>query len=241
MTFRWNHSLHGMSTFGFHVFNTVAHVAVSVLFVFAARKVLRDASPLVIGVTGLLFATHPIHTESVSSIVGRAEVLSGLFVLLSFLTYTSAFREHDNVHFSVVRVVVSIVLGMVAMFCKEQGVTVIAVNAAYDFSVICELDVPGFLWTLYEHFVGGDDAVKVDQAVKDGTVKPKAPKRSLSPGFVSLLQRMGLVAAGLLVVIVMRIKINSDKDFSTMTYQTNRSLHCCLEHLAHFGLQLRTT
>ena len=40
--------------------------------------------------SGLLFATHPVHTDAVPSIVGRAEELAALFALLSFLTYASA-------------------------------------------------------------------------------------------------------------------------------------------------------
>ena len=36
---------------------------------------------------GVLFASHPIHTEAVACLVGRGEILSGLFFLLSLLAY----------------------------------------------------------------------------------------------------------------------------------------------------------
>lgn len=43
-----------------------------------------------------LFATHPIHTEAVSSIVGRADLLACLFFLLSFLCYTFHIKLRDE-------------------------------------------------------------------------------------------------------------------------------------------------
>ena len=129
------------------------------LFVYAARRVLRRASPLVIALTGLLFATHPIHTEAVSSIVGRAETLCAFFMLLSFLTYSGGFREHDSINYSLAKVVLSIVLAGCAVLCKEQGVTVIVVNAAYDFAVVSGLNVPRFLQLLIK---GEVDGKKVD-------------------------------------------------------------------------------
>ena len=36
---------------------------------------------------GLLFALHPIHTEAVVNVVGRAELLSAMFFLLAFASY----------------------------------------------------------------------------------------------------------------------------------------------------------
>ena len=36
---------------------------------------------------GLVFAAHPAHCEAVSSVVGRAELLSGLFFCLAVSSY----------------------------------------------------------------------------------------------------------------------------------------------------------
>jgi hypothetical protein len=38
-------------------------------------------------IAGLLFAVHPVHVEAVANIVGRAELLAGVFFLLSILSY----------------------------------------------------------------------------------------------------------------------------------------------------------
>ncbi|TNN57781.1 Transmembrane and TPR repeat-containing protein 4 [Liparis tanakae] len=70
-------------------------------------------------------------------------MLIDLPVYLSFLTYCKAFnRESDrDDRFSVRWVVVSLSLCAAAMLCKEQGITVLGVNAAFDVLLICNVDV----------------------------------------------------------------------------------------------------
>ncbi|KAH6920602.1 hypothetical protein HPB50_028410 [Hyalomma asiaticum] len=41
----------------------------------------------------LLFAVHPVHTEAVTGVVGRAESLSSVFFLLAFLAYDRAIGD----------------------------------------------------------------------------------------------------------------------------------------------------
>ena len=42
---------------------------------------------LSVWITGLLFAIHPVHVEAVAGVVGRADILSGIFFLLSLICY----------------------------------------------------------------------------------------------------------------------------------------------------------
>lgn len=44
-------------------------------------------------VAAMLFAVHPIHTEAVTGVVGRAETLSSVFFLAAFLFYSKATRK----------------------------------------------------------------------------------------------------------------------------------------------------
>jgi tetratricopeptide (TPR) repeat protein len=78
------------SPFGFHVVNLVLHGLVSVLVFYLAGTLLRSA--WMATVAALLFATHPIHTEAVTSIVGRAELLAALCVLTTLLAFVYARR-----------------------------------------------------------------------------------------------------------------------------------------------------
>lgn len=76
-----NHMVAGLNSPAFHIVNILLHAAVSVLVVMLIDVLLRDRALAV--VSGLLFATHPIHTEAVTGIVGRAEVLTALFLLVA--------------------------------------------------------------------------------------------------------------------------------------------------------------
>jgi tetratricopeptide (TPR) repeat protein len=70
--------IHGGSAVGFHAANLALHCLATLLF---ARFLLRleVPDPVAFG-AALLFAVHPIHVEAVTSIVGRGETLSAVFV-----------------------------------------------------------------------------------------------------------------------------------------------------------------
>lgn len=77
--------LWGQNPLGFHLSNVVLHAATSLgVFALGRRLAGRD---LAAALAGVLFALHPIHTESVAFISGRSDVLSTLFVVLSVAAY----------------------------------------------------------------------------------------------------------------------------------------------------------
>ncbi|QQP36013.1 Transmembrane and TPR repeatcontaining protein 2like, partial [Caligus rogercresseyi] len=85
LTYRFNHLLTGLSAPHFHFTNVVLFGICTYLFTLLAQRVTRSKE---VGISaGLLFAVHPIHTEAVAGLVGRAEILSGIFYLLSILCY----------------------------------------------------------------------------------------------------------------------------------------------------------
>lgn len=47
-------------------------------------------------VAALLFAVHPVHTEAVAGIVGRADITACIFYLLSFITYTNHIKVREQ-------------------------------------------------------------------------------------------------------------------------------------------------
>lgn len=44
-------------------------------------------------IAAMLFAVHPIHTEAVTGVVGRAETLSSVFFLAAFILYTKSTKR----------------------------------------------------------------------------------------------------------------------------------------------------
>jgi hypothetical protein len=85
-------------------------------------------------IAGLLFAVHPIHTEAVACLVGRGEILSGMFFLLSILAY-DRYKIATVTCTSIVWYSIASLFAFASMLCKEQGVTVLAVWVLYDVMV----------------------------------------------------------------------------------------------------------
>ncbi len=73
---------------GFHAVNVLLHAGVSLLVWLLARR-LGLAPPGAL-LAGALFAVHPVHCEAVANGVGRAELLSALFLLLGMLALRPA-------------------------------------------------------------------------------------------------------------------------------------------------------
>uniref|UniRef100_A0A668A192 dolichyl-phosphate-mannose--protein mannosyltransferase n=1 Tax=Myripristis murdjan TaxID=586833 RepID=A0A668A192_9TELE len=142
LTFKLNILLGGMTPFYFHVVNVCLHCAVTCLLMHTCERCVFDDSRLAF-ITALLFSVHPIHTEAVSGIVGRADVLACLLFLLTFLSYirsvgvcVSADAVPSTV--SVCSLVASLLLGTCAMLVKETGITVFGVCVLYDALVLCQ-------------------------------------------------------------------------------------------------------
>jgi hypothetical protein len=84
-----------------HVENVLIHGLVAVLVFLLARRVMSRvapgaATPLALG-AGLLFVVHPSHSEAVSWIAGRGDLLAAFFSVL-FLSLGLAYWEHDTRH-----------------------------------------------------------------------------------------------------------------------------------------------
>ncbi|XP_043988102.1 protein O-mannosyl-transferase TMTC4 isoform X2 [Gambusia affinis] len=155
LTFRLNYLIAGgLHPVGFHVLNIILHAVISVLMIdvfailiggldYDVKGWTVNRAPKTSLLAAIFFAAHPVHTESVAGVVGRADLLCALFFQLSFLTYCKAFNKGNDrdARFSVQWVVVSLVLCAAAMLCKEQGITVLGVNAAFDVLLICNVNV----------------------------------------------------------------------------------------------------
>ena len=65
-SFKMNYMLHGLDPMGYHLVNVILHAVVCYLYVQLCAVVFNTTTIWPALVAGLLFATHPIHTEAVS-------------------------------------------------------------------------------------------------------------------------------------------------------------------------------
>ncbi|XP_068416286.1 protein O-mannosyl-transferase TMTC1 isoform X2 [Eschrichtius robustus] len=136
LTFKLNIFLTGMNPFYFHAVNVILHCLVTLVLMYTCDKTVFKSRGLAF-LTALLFAVHPVHTEAVAGIVGRADVLACLLFLLAFLSYSRSvdqccvgecFPPTASPFF----LLLSLFLGTCAMLVKETGITVFGVCLVYD-------------------------------------------------------------------------------------------------------------
>ncbi|RXM37241.1 Transmembrane and TPR repeat-containing protein 4 [Acipenser ruthenus] len=186
--FRFNYLLGGgLHPVGFHVLNIALHCVISALMInvfailigglaYDGKGKRLNLAPKASFLAALLFAVHPVHTESVAGIVGRADLLSALFFQLSLISYCKAFYgSNKEDKFSIPWILLSILWCAVAMLCKEQGITVLGVNASIDILMICKVNI-----------------IELSQRLLHKG-KPSENNKLLKRGF---LTRMGLLTLG---------------------------------------------
>lgn len=77
----------------YHIFNILLHALVCFALMKLVNLLFRDYQLTIL--SGVFFAIHPIHTEAVCGIVGRAELLAALFIVTSSISYHH-WRDHGN-------------------------------------------------------------------------------------------------------------------------------------------------
>ena len=124
-----SYALTGLHPAGYHAVNILLHAGVSILVLLLVRRV--TGRPRVAIASGFLFAALAVHTEAVSGVVGRAELLCAAFVLGSLLTYIRSTGAEGR---STAAYVLSLLLFAAALLSKENGITLLGLIVLYDLS-----------------------------------------------------------------------------------------------------------
>ncbi|XP_055889730.1 protein O-mannosyl-transferase TMTC3-like isoform X3 [Biomphalaria glabrata] len=130
-TFRLNYALSELEPLGYHLLNILLHSAVCIIFMRVCLMFMSEATSFA---SALLFAVHPIHTEAVTGVVGRAETLSSIFFLGAFIFYSKSTGYREKTKW--VELLTTVFLVTVAMLCKEQGITVVGVCCVYEIFIV---------------------------------------------------------------------------------------------------------
>jgi len=103
LTFGTDYVIWGMRPFGYHLTNMLLHSGAAVAMYFMALRLLRKATAggeiaLRLGAlaAALFFAIHPLRVESVAWATERRDVLSGLWLMLTVLTYLVSVDRPDE-------------------------------------------------------------------------------------------------------------------------------------------------
>ncbi len=151
ISFTLDHALWGLNPTGYHITNVLLHVA-NVLLVFYLTTIItktRNAgssagrsaqkgflSPAFL--TALLFAAHPIHTESINFVKNRSDLMAFLFFFLSALLFIKSFSAAGRKSRGI-RIVGAWLLFVPAVLSKEIALTLPGVLVLY---AVCFLPRP---------------------------------------------------------------------------------------------------
>ena len=116
------------STVANHVTNIAFHAA-NALLVLAIARAVAGVSLAAATFAALVFATLPLHAESVVWITGRVDTIPALFFLGSFLAYACWRRGGAS---STRLYICSIVLFFCALFSKQNTIVMVAALFLYD-------------------------------------------------------------------------------------------------------------
>jgi len=132
-------------------------------------------------VSGLLFATHPIHTEAVTGIVGRAEVLSALFLLAALYLHAREYSMWNRGR------PLWVPLALLAYFCallsKETAIVGVALLPLVDWVRGGGVEAPGAMlrdlrrWRVWASYAGTLGAFLLIRYLVLGRFSPEPPPR----------------------------------------------------------------
>ncbi|MGD8869083.1 MAG: hypothetical protein PVI01_15755, partial [Gemmatimonadales bacterium] len=127
LTFALDWQMWGGNPFGFHLTNLLLNSAVTAA---ATALLLRFFPWWAALLGGAVFAVHPLHTEAVANVVGRAELLTALFILGACLVYVAVVRRNGRLGPGSLAAIAA--LYVLALFSKELGVVLPALLLVLD-------------------------------------------------------------------------------------------------------------
>lgn len=116
ISYMLDHQIWKLEPLGYHLTNVILHILVCLLLYHLARRLGLSRSASLAGMA--LFAVHPVHTESVTYISGRRDLLFSAFYLGAMLAYI-----HGVLSKSRLLVLATLPLYALGLFSKEQAIT----------------------------------------------------------------------------------------------------------------------
>lgn len=125
ITYFLDYKLWGMKAYGFRTTNMVLHLlACFLLYELLIQLTCRRWE---VFWAVLLFAVHPLHTETVSLIVSRNNIMATIFILTSFYAYLVWWKKGTSLALAV-----SLLAFVGAVFSKEFGLMVLPIFFLYQ-------------------------------------------------------------------------------------------------------------
>jgi tetratricopeptide (TPR) repeat protein len=137
LTFMLDHSLYALDSKGYHVTNILLHIAAALLVYYLVNTLFNNAALSFL--TGAFFAVHPIHTEAVAYISGRADPLAAVFMLLCMLCYITHLHKEKAAPYFVIPLTYSL-----ALLSRESSLALPLLLLIYHYVFGRKIDIKKF-------------------------------------------------------------------------------------------------
>jgi hypothetical protein len=122
-TFLFDRSLYGTNPAGYHLLNLLLHLGSGLLIYRILSRAVTEEIRLVPFLTALLFLIHPITTETVTYISGRASGLMTFFYLFAFFLYIKVSEHQNSMKLRRLYLSGSVLMLILSLGSKETAVT----------------------------------------------------------------------------------------------------------------------
>ena len=130
LSFCLDQRIWGLWAPGYHLFNVIIHLSVVYVLYQLCNKLFHGPAA---GLPAFFFALLPIHTESITWIVSRFDLMSTLFSLLTCLLYVLFRRNNSQASYAV-----SLLCFILAPLCKETAYIVPVLLVCIEIFCFCQ-------------------------------------------------------------------------------------------------------
>lgn len=120
LSFASDYHLFGLNPIGYHVVNLLWHILGAWLLFLLFKRISKDR--WISALVALVFLVHPLQTEAVTYVAGRADPMSTVFVLASALFYV-LFRQKHKMKL----IYLSVLSFILSLLVKEQSIMLPAI------------------------------------------------------------------------------------------------------------------
>jgi hypothetical protein len=131
-TFLLDRSLYGTNPLGYHLLNVLFHLGSGLLLYRILTHAVADERTSVPFWTVLIFLIHPVATETVTYISGRASGLMAFFYLVSLFLYIKASEHQQTVSIRRLHLSGAVLFFLLAIGSKETAVTLPIILLLWD-------------------------------------------------------------------------------------------------------------
>jgi len=133
-SFMLDHKIWGINPFGYHLTNLIFHILSCILIFLIVELLINNR--IIAFSSSLIFSLHPVHTEAVSFISGRVDVIPPALFLLSIF-YFLKFAYNKRIIFYLF----SLLSFSVSLLTKEMSVTLPLILICLDYFFLSKQDI----------------------------------------------------------------------------------------------------